>query len=58
MSVALLALSAAKLNALCLQLTPVSLLLFSYSYMKRFHVASHLILGAASGRRRWRRGSP
>lgn len=50
MSVALLALSAAKLNALCLQLTPVLLLLlFSYSYMKRFTWASHLILGACLG---------
>jgi 4-hydroxybenzoate polyprenyltransferase len=50
LSVALLALSAAKLNALCLQLTPVLLLLlFSYSYMKRFTWASHLILGACLG---------
>ena len=50
MSVALLALSAAKLNALCLQLTPVLLLLlFSYSYMKRFTWASHLLLGACLG---------
>jgi 4-hydroxybenzoate polyprenyltransferase len=50
MSVALLALSAAKLNALCLQLTPVLLLLlFSYSYMKRYTWASHLLLGACLG---------
>jgi 4-hydroxybenzoate polyprenyltransferase len=50
LSVALLALSAAKLNALCLRLTPVLLLLlFSYSYMKRFTWASHLILGACLG---------
>ncbi len=50
MSVALLALSAAKLNALCLLLTPVLLLvLFSYSYMKRFTWASHLVLGACLG---------
>jgi len=50
LSVALLALSAAKLNVLCLQLTPVLLLLlFSYSYMKRFTWASHLVLGACLG---------
>jgi 4-hydroxybenzoate polyprenyltransferase len=50
MSVALLTLSAAKLNTLCLQLTPVLLLLlFSYSYMKRYTWASHLILGACLG---------
>jgi 4-hydroxybenzoate polyprenyltransferase len=50
MSVLLLMLSAAKLNRLCLQLTPVLLLLlFSYSYMKRFTWASHLVLGACLG---------
>jgi 4-hydroxybenzoate polyprenyltransferase len=50
LSVALLTLSAAKLNPLCLQLTPVLLLLlFSYSYMKRFTWASHLVLGACLG---------
>ncbi len=50
MSVALLLLSAAKLNALCLQLSPVLLLLlFSYSYMKRVTWASHLVLGACLG---------
>ena len=50
MSVTLLVLSAAKLNALCLELTPVLLLLlFSYSYMKRFTWASHLVLGACLG---------
>ncbi|GAB4227734.1 MAG: putative 4-hydroxybenzoate polyprenyltransferase [Deltaproteobacteria bacterium] len=50
MSVALLLLSAAKLNPLCLKLTPVLLLLlFSYSYMKRFTWASHLVLGACLG---------
>ena len=50
LSVALLLLSAAKLNTLCLQLTPVLLLLlFSYSYMKRFTWASHLVLGACLG---------
>jgi 4-hydroxybenzoate polyprenyltransferase len=50
MSVLLLMLSAAKLNRLCLQLTPVLLLLlFSYSYMKRITWASHLVLGACLG---------
>lgn len=50
MSVVLLLLSAAKLSRLCLQLTPVLLLLlFSYSYMKRFTWASHLVLGACLG---------
>jgi len=50
MSVLLLTLSAAKLNPLCLLLTPVLLLLlFSYSYMKRFTWASHLVLGACLG---------
>jgi 4-hydroxybenzoate polyprenyltransferase len=50
MSVLLLMLSAAKLNRLCLQLTPVLLLLlFSYSYTKRFTWASHLVLGACLG---------
>jgi len=50
MSVVLLELSAAKLNPLCLKLSPVLLfLLFSYSYMKRFTWASHLFLGACLG---------
>jgi 4-hydroxybenzoate polyprenyltransferase len=50
MSVLLLMLSAAKLNRLCLQLTPVLLLLlFSYSYMKRYTWASHIVLGACLG---------
>lgn len=50
MSVLLLELSAAKLNPLCLKLSPVLLLLlFSYSYMKRFTWASHLVLGACLG---------
>jgi 4-hydroxybenzoate polyprenyltransferase len=50
MSVLLLMLSAAKLNRLCLQLTPVLLLLlFSYSYLKRYTWASHLVLGACLG---------
>ena len=46
LSVLLLELSAAKLNPLCLKLSPVLLLiLFSYSYMKRYTWASHFILG-------------
>ncbi len=50
MSSLLLVLSAAKLNSLCLKLSPVLLLLlFSYSYMKRFTWASHLVLGACLG---------
>lgn len=50
LSVLLLLLSAAKLNPLCLKLSPVLLLvLFSYSYMKRFTWASHLVLGACLG---------
>ena len=50
LSVLLLLLSAAKLNPLCLQLSPVLLLvLFSYSYTKRFTWASHLVLGACLG---------
>jgi 4-hydroxybenzoate polyprenyltransferase len=50
MSVLLLELSAAKLNPLCLKLSPVLLLLlFSYSYMKRFTWASHLVLGICLG---------
>ncbi len=50
MSVLLLMLSAAKLNPLCLALSPLLLLLlFSYSYMKRFTWASHLVLGLCLG---------
>lgn len=50
LSVLLLLLSAAKLNPLCLKLSPVLLLvLFSYSYTKRFTWASHLVLGACLG---------
>jgi len=46
----LLVLSAGMLNPLCLKLSPVLLLLlFSYSYTKRFTWASHLILGACLG---------
>jgi 4-hydroxybenzoate polyprenyltransferase len=50
LSVLLLTLSAAKLNPLCLKLSPVLLLLlFSYSYMKRCTWASHVILGMCLG---------
>ena len=50
LSVLLLELSAAKLNPLCLKLSPVLLLiLFSYSYMKRYTWASHFILGMCLG---------
>lgn len=50
LSVLLLTLSAAKLNPLCLKLSPILLLLlFSYSYTKRFTWASHVILGMCLG---------
>ena len=50
MSVVLLELSAAKLNPLCLKLSPLLLLLlFSYSYTKRFTWASHIVLGMCLG---------
>lgn len=50
LSVVLLELSAAKLNPLCLKLSPVLLfLLFSYSYAKRFTWASHILLGLCLG---------
>lgn len=50
LSVLLLELAAAKLNRLCLLLSPVLLLLlFSYSYTKRFTWASHLVLGLCLG---------
>src|SRR3990172_6347215 len=50
LSVLLLELSAAKLNSLCLKLSPVLLLfLFSYSYTKRFTWASHIVLGMCLG---------
>ena len=46
----LLVFSAWKLNPLAFRLSPVLLLLlFSYSYMKRFTWASHLVLGACLG---------
>lgn len=47
---ALLLFSAYKLNPLCFKLSPVLLaLLFSYSYMKRFTWACHLVLGVCLG---------
>lgn len=50
LSVLLLTLSASKLNPLCLKLSPVLLLLlFSYSYTKRFTWASHVVLGLCLG---------
>src|SRR5512134_1274832 len=50
LSVLLLLLSAAKLNSLCLKLSPVLLLLlFSYSYTKRFTWMSHVVLGMCLG---------
>jgi 4-hydroxybenzoate polyprenyltransferase len=50
LSVVLLELSAAKLNPLCLKLSPVLLLLlFSYSYTKRYTWASHILLGFCLG---------
>ena len=50
LSVLLLLLSAAKLNSLCLKLSPVLLLLlFSYSYTKRFTWMSHVVLGLCLG---------
>jgi 4-hydroxybenzoate polyprenyltransferase len=45
-SAALFVLAASRLNPLCLALSPVALLLvFGYSYAKRFTALSHLILG-------------
>lgn len=45
-SSAVFALAAAMLNPLCLALSPVALLIvFGYSYTKRFTAASHLVLG-------------
>ena len=50
LSVLLLLLSSAKLNSLCLKLSPVLLLLlFSYSYTKRFTWMSHVVLGLCLG---------
>jgi 4-hydroxybenzoate polyprenyltransferase len=48
--VLLFVLAAARLNPLCLALTPVALVvLFGYSLTKRFTAASHLVLGLALG---------
>jgi len=48
LSAAALVLAAARLNPLCLALSPVALLLvFGYSYTKRFTSFSHLFLGLA-----------
>jgi 4-hydroxybenzoate polyprenyltransferase len=45
-SAALLVLAAWRLNPLCLALSPVALLIvFGYSYTKRFTALSHLVLG-------------
>jgi 4-hydroxybenzoate polyprenyltransferase len=45
-SVAVFALAAARLNALCLALAPVALgIVLGYSYAKRFTAASQLVLG-------------
>ena len=45
-SLGLLLLSAARLNPLCLKLSPVAIfLLVSYSYCKRFTALSHIVLG-------------
>ncbi len=47
-SAATLVLAAAMLNPLCLALSPVALLIvFGYSYTKRFTALSHLVLGLA-----------
>jgi 4-hydroxybenzoate polyprenyltransferase len=49
-SAALLVLAAAMLNPLCLALSPLALLIvFGYSYTKRFTALSHLVLGLALG---------
>ena len=49
-SSAVLILAAYRLNTLCLYLSPVALLvLFSYSYTKRFTWVSHLVLGLSLG---------
>lgn len=46
LSAAALVFAAAMLNTLCLALAPVALLIvFGYSYTKRFTAASHLVLG-------------
>jgi 4-hydroxybenzoate polyprenyltransferase len=49
-SSAVFVLAAAKLNPLCLKLSPVALgVVFLYSYTKRFTALSHLVLGFALG---------
>ena len=49
-SSAVLVLAAAMLNPLCLALSPIALLVvFGYSYTKRFTSMSHLVLGLALG---------
>jgi len=50
LSAGLLVLAAAMLNPLCLLLSPVALMIvFGYSYTKRFTSLSHLFLGLALG---------
>jgi 4-hydroxybenzoate polyprenyltransferase len=50
LSAGVLVLAAAMLNPLCLALSPVALLVvFGYSYTKRFTALSHLFLGLALG---------
>jgi len=50
LSAAALVLAAWRLNPLCLALSPVALLIvFGYSYTKRFTALSHLVLGLALG---------
>jgi 4-hydroxybenzoate polyprenyltransferase len=50
LSAAALVVAAAMLNPLCLALSPLALLIvFGYSYTKRFTPASHLVLGLSLG---------
>ncbi len=50
LSAVALVLAAAMLNPLCLALSPLALLIvFGYSYTKRFTPASHLVLGLSLG---------
>jgi 4-hydroxybenzoate polyprenyltransferase len=50
LSAGVLVLAAGMLNPLCLALSPVALLVvFAYSYTKRFTALSHLVLGLALG---------
>ena len=49
-SAGLLVVAAARLNPLCLALSPLALaIVFGYSYTKRFTALSHLVLGLALG---------